>query len=300
MNKGHTWTYHGATTGVDEFLQRDGIQGWLHNHKKTIPIPELHKDLREFHNFIRPQIMEILENESRALGPLKLKLEVVVRIIKETNEGIEIKYFTVQREPILENAFNPEIVTQHLDALADAQEEALANHNQNSSGFVVDGIEAVYLRISNYDPLPGGSYMPLSKFIKTKGAVINMKNKDDQCLRWAIKAALFPAEVHPERTSKYPKDADEGLDFKGISFPTPLNQIPYVESLNNIGINVLGYNEETQKFHPLHVTTMNDVPQVNVLLLQKGNKSITLLLDQKLEPPSLQPARRKRPPLLLL
>ena len=100
-----------------------------------------------------------------------------------------------------------------------------------------------------------------------------MKNKDDQCLRWVIKASLFPAEVHPERTSKYPKDADDGLDFRGISFPTPLNQISYVESLNNIGINVIGYNEETQKFYPLHVTTMKGVPQVNALFLQKGDKS---------------------------
>ena len=179
---------------IDEFfeptpfvMQRDGIQGWLRNHKKTIPIPELHKDLREFHTFIRPEVMEILENDSRALGPLKFKLEIAVRIIKETIEGIEeIKYFTVQREPILKNAFNPEIVTQHLDALADAQEEALANRNQNGSGFVVDGIEAAFLRISNYDPLPGGSYIPLPKFIKTKGAVINVKNKDDECLRWTM------------------------------------------------------------------------------------------------------------------
>ena len=144
---------------IDEFFeptpferQRDGVQGWLHGYKKTIPIPELHKDLREFHNFIRPEVMEILENESKALGP------IVVRITKETNEGIVvIKYYTVQREPILVNAFNPEIVTQHLNALADAQEEALVNHNQNGLGFIIDSMEAAYLRILNYDPLPGGS-----------------------------------------------------------------------------------------------------------------------------------------------
>ena len=160
-----------------------------------------------------------------------------MRIIKETNAGIEeIKYFTVQREPTFENAFNPQIVTQHLNALADTQEKALANHNQNGSGLIVDGVEAAYLRISSYNPLRGGSYMPLPKFIKTKGAVINVENKDDQCLRWAIKAALFPVEQNAERTSIYPKDADDGLHFIGISFPTPLNQIPYVESLNNIGI----------------------------------------------------------------
>ena len=254
--------------------QRDGVYGWLHSYKKTIHIPELHKDLREFHNFIRPEVMEILENESRALGPFKFKLEIAVKIIKETNEGIEeIKYYTVQRNPILVNAFNQQIVTQLLNALAEAQEEALANHNQNGSGFIVDGMLAAYLKISRYNPLRRGSYMPLPKFIKTKGAVINVKNKDDQCLRWATKAATFPVEQNAERTSKYPKDADDGLDFRGILFLTPLNQISYVENLNKIGINVIGYNEGTQKFHPLHVTTMKEVPQVNVLFLQKGDKS---------------------------
>ena len=88
-----------------------------------------------------------------------------------------------------------------------------------------------------------------------------------------MKVALFQVEQSAERTSKYPKDADDGLNFRGISFPTPLNQIPYVESLNNISINVIGYNGETQKFHPLHVTTMKDVPRVNVLFLQKDDKS---------------------------
>ena len=45
-----------------------------------------------------------------------------------------------------------------------------------------------------------------------------------------IKAAKFPVEVHPERPSKYPKDADDGFDFTVISFPTPLKEIPKVEA----------------------------------------------------------------------
>ena len=118
---------------IDEFLeptplerQRDELYGWLYRYKKTIPIPELHNNLREFHNFIRPEVMEILENESRDLGPCKFKLKIAVKIIKEANDGIEeIRSYTVQRDPILVNAFNREIVEQDLDALADAQEEIL-------------------------------------------------------------------------------------------------------------------------------------------------------------------------------
>ena len=51
--------------------------------------------------------MRILENESRILGPLKFKLEVVVNLEMERGDGIteRINYFTVQRNPVVLNAF---------------------------------------------------------------------------------------------------------------------------------------------------------------------------------------------------
>ena len=61
----------------------------------------------------------------------------------------------------------------------------------------------------------------------------------------ALRAALFPVPIHPERPSKYP--TDDGLDFTGISFPTPLNEIPKVEKQNNIAINVLNFDNKTKK-----------------------------------------------------
>ena len=94
--------------------------------------------------------------------------------------------------------------------------------------------------------------MPFPKYIQSKKAVVNVKSYDDKCLRWSMKAALFSVEVHPERTSKYPKDEDDGLDFTGIPYPTPLSKIPYVERMNGIAINVIGYNAEKQKFHPVY------------------------------------------------
>ena len=82
-----------------------------------------------------------------------------------------------------------------------------------------------------------------------------------------LKSAKFPVEVHPERPSKYPKDEEDGLDFTGISFPTPLREIPKVEQLNRVRINVFWYNEETLKINILLVSDREneDEPTVNVL-----------------------------------
>ena len=65
--------------------------------------------------------------------------------------------------------------------------------------------------------------MPLPTKLKNKKAVLNIQNRDNQCLRWAICAALFQPRGDMRRPSSHPTEDD--LDFKGIDFPTPVSQI---------------------------------------------------------------------------
>ena len=57
----------------------------------------------------------------------------------------------------------------------------------------VDRVEVLWLNIARYQPLRGGSYIPLPAVVRLKKAVVNVKNKEDHCLRWALRSALFPA-----------------------------------------------------------------------------------------------------------
>ena len=78
--------------------QRDGVHGWLHSYKKVMHFPELHQDLRMFHRQMRSEVLRIIQNELRSLGPLKFKLEVVLKLRKDVNGGVErIDYFTRQK-----------------------------------------------------------------------------------------------------------------------------------------------------------------------------------------------------------
>ena len=268
--------------------QRDEARGWLHGYKKNMNVPEAHLDLRLFHGEMRTEVLRILENESRILVPLKFKLEVVVNLEMETGDSIteRINYFTVKRKPVVLNAFTVQGAEGRLNELLEEQLQALANFTERGSGWDVKGISAAYLRISRFEPLRGGSYMPLPKFIQSKKAVVNIKNKDYKCLRWVMKAAKFPVEVYPERPSKYPKDTDDGFDFTGISFPTPLTEIPKVETQNNARINVFGYDERMQKINILSVSEHEgeDALEVNALLMKKDMKSLLCnLLCKELE-----------------
>ena len=64
----------------------------------------------------------------------------------------------------------------------------------------------MWLDIAKYEPFKGGSYIPLPKYLANKKAIINIKNKDNDCFRWAIKSALFPTDSHSDRTSSYPSN----------------------------------------------------------------------------------------------
>ncbi|CAB4006917.1 Hypothetical predicted protein, partial [Paramuricea clavata] len=73
-----------------------------------------------------------------------------------------------------------------------------------------------------------------------KKAIINMKNYDDECFKWAVTRALNPINIHPERISKELKKQSRKIDWEGIEFPTPLNNIRKFENNNSIGVNVFG------------------------------------------------------------
>ena len=107
------------------------------------------------------------------------------------------------------------------------------------SGWVVEGIKTAYLEVNKYVPIRGGSYIPTPSKLRHKQAIINVKNKDDECIRWAIRAAMFPAQTHVDRPGSYPRD--DGLDFTGIAFPTPLSQITKIEEQNDLAITVFGW-----------------------------------------------------------
>ena len=57
---------------------------------------------------------------------------------------------------------------------------------------------------------------------------------------WAVLAALYPAKDHANKIYKY-KKYSEALDFTNIAMPVKLCNIAKFEKLNNIFVNVFGY-----------------------------------------------------------
>ena len=123
--------------------------------------------------------------------------------------------------------------------------------------------------------MKSSSYISLPDVLKHKKAIINIKNDDEHCLRYTLRAALFPTNNHPERLSSYTKD--DGLNFKKVESPTPVSQISKVETLNNLAINVYGW--ENNKVIIYRISNQPyDVKRINTLLLEQDEKSHYVLI----------------------
>ena len=71
---------------------------------------------------------------------------------------------------------------------------------------IVDKIEAIHIKISNYDPLTGSSFISLPQELNNsmKG-LINLKFKNIECFKWCHVRFLDPQNKHSDRINKQNK-----------------------------------------------------------------------------------------------
>ena len=214
---------------------------------------------------IFPALVALLTGE---LSFHKFKATLVLRVemTKTTADGknkVERPYFSSKPYTILSQHDIENVIAKAQSAI----ETNIDKWTREGSGWVVDRVETMYVNIAKYAPLKGSSYMELPKYLKKKVAIINVRNQDNECLKWALLSARHPVKKNAQRVTKY-KDHENELNFTGIEFPTPLIQIPNVEHQNNLSINVFGYSESAG-IHPLYLTKDHTRDLINLLLITK-------------------------------
>ena len=153
--------------------------------------------------------------------------------------------------------------------LADAHaqlDKHVDKFTKNGSGWTLESVMSISVNIAKYTPLKGASYIDLPAYLKRKKAIINVRDNDQHCLKWALLAALHPVKDHPHRVNKYMHFKE--LRFTGVDFPVPLSQMPKVERLNNLAINVFGCSQQAG-IHPLYLTKDLTRDPINLLLITK-------------------------------
>ena len=245
------------------------LRGWQMDVPRGHP---LDADPLYFLEGVRPQISQKLTEEILALKGIKFQLALKINLRQVRPDGSEeTGCMTLRRkqEALLQAAGTAEI-NEVLDKIFPYLLEVLEKKNQRGSGWMVDYVNTLWLDIARYQPLRGGSYIPLPAAVENKHAVINVKSKGNRCFRDTLRAAKFKVAKDPQRHTKYPED--DGLNLTGINYPTPISQISKVEKQNPLAINVFGWDSAHACVTILRLSECaGDVDRttVNMLLLEK-------------------------------
>ena len=208
------------------------------------------KDLLIFARENKAKFTDLVENEIRKLNSVKVSFGLKVKFSIERNgETQHMEHYFREKEPHVLNRHDEELIEQKFDEFIERTKGEIENWSVKGSGWEVEMIKVAYVNVARYQPLRGGTYLLLPANLAKKKAIINLQNRDNECLKGALRAALFPPHdgKNLQRPSKYP--VNDGINYGGIDFPT-VKQIDKLETQNrNLAINVFGWENNCVIVH---------------------------------------------------
>ena len=154
-------------------------------------------DLPTFFTKIKSSISNVLRKETSKRS-MRAQTTTWIRYIKE--------------DEYIDRAFNsittPVYMFSDIDSIVQGMINHMAKQVENpklkDSKFIFDKI--LYTDISNHRLVltRGSSYIKLPDWLSEKKAILNPKNPDEKCFKWAVIAGLKWGEMdcHPERVNK--------------------------------------------------------------------------------------------------
>ena len=137
------------------------------------------------------------------------------------------------------------------------------------SEFVFDSVDLLYYRLPKITLNRGRSYIDYPDWLKNKRAIINPKNKNNECFKYAITIALNHEKIKkdPQRTSKI-KPFINNYNWKDIEFSSHSKDWKKFEQNNNtIALNILFVPYNTKQIRPAYISKYNHKRDNQVILL---------------------------------
>ena len=160
-----------------------------------------------------------------------------------------------------------EIVTAMIEHMA----QQIENPAVRNSKFVFDRILHMDIDFHRLNLTRGSSYIPLPDWLTKKKAIINPRNSDMECFKWAIIAAMKWEKIgnNPERISKLKRYENE-FNWEEIEYPVSFKDINKFEKNNEISVNTLAIEK-------------------NIYICRKGrdyDRNVNLMLIMDVENPN--------------
>ena len=161
-----------------------------------------------------------------------------------------------------------------------------------NSRFLFDEVLHMDVNFHRLNLTRGSSYLLLPEWLACKKAIINPLNKDQECFKWAVIAALRWEDIdrNPQRISKLKKfEAD--FDWSGIGFPVSFRDIKGFKFRNQISINILAI--EGRQIYICRKGG-NYECAINLMLITESNRKHCVVIKSLSRSLSSQSTKHKR------
>ena len=213
----------GAFGGAYRRYRIDGIEGKGHI-----------LDVETFFARTRKFLIDLLNKETMNRA-VRSQATTWIRFVRDEVEQVGLAFNSRMMTVYSLNDKN-EIVTAMIEHMA----QQIENPALRNSKFVFDRVFHMDIDFHRLNLTRGSSYVPLPDWLMKKKAMINPKNSDRECFKWAVIAVMNWEEIgnNPERVSKLRRYERE-FDWNGLEFPLSFRDINKFERNNEIGVNIL-------------------------------------------------------------
>ena len=199
----------GAFGGAYRRYRIDGIEGKGHI-----------LDVETFFARTRKFLIDLLNKETMNRA-VRSQATTWIRFVRDEVEQVSLAFNSRMMTVYSLNDKN-EIVTAMIEHMA----QQIENPALRNSKFVFDRVLHMDIDFHRLNLTRGSSYVPLPDWLMKKKAMINPKNSDRECFKWAVIAAINWEEIgnNPERVSKLRRYERE-FDWNGLEFPLSFRDI---------------------------------------------------------------------------
>ena len=158
--------------------------------------------------------------------------------IRFTRDGVEMVNLAFNSRMM--TVYNLNDKNEIVIAMIEHMAQQIENPALRNSKFVFDRILHMDIDFHRLNLTRGSSYIPLPDWLLKKKAIINPRNSDMECFKWAIIAAMKWEEIdnNPERINKLKRYENE-FNWEEIEYPVSFKDINKSEKNNEISGNIL-------------------------------------------------------------
>ena len=253
----------------------------------TLPASEDDIDLDQYINNNEGEINNVVSDAIQQHRAIRVYVSVDALLSREGESGPQICNFRFQTPIQLVGGGLHDL---DIDEFRRSLHDSLDRFTNLGSGYTLQRVLKFVVHLFKYRPLVGSSYIPTPPELVSKHALVNPRNKDNECFKWAVLAALFPVEENTHRVSSYKPHVNK-VDWSSLKFPVSLRQIREFERRNtDLTINVYEYVEEevTPTFrkdgtrnddgNPVETKTVKDIIPIHVTKNDARKHHVNLLL----------------------